>query len=49
MRFYKKKKKKFINFLFLHIMDKFNTILISCCTLREKIIYQLTFKKRYLF
>jgi len=39
--------KKFINFLFLHIKgQKFNTILVSCCTLKEKIVYQSTFKKK---
>jgi len=41
--------KKFINFSFYITGQKFNTILVRCCTLREKIIYQSTFKKRYLF
>jgi len=41
--------KKLINFLFLHITgQKFNTILVSYCTLKEKIVYQF-FKKGIYF
>jgi len=42
--------KKIKNVLVLHVKgQKFNTILVSCCTLEEKIVYQSTFKKRYSF
>jgi len=42
--------KKFINFLFLHITgQEFNTILVSCCTLKKKILFSRLLKKDIYF